>query len=315
MTNISFDYHIPIMKEEVINYLITSKDGIYVDGTLGGGGHSAAILEKISINGKLISIDRDECAILHAEPLKHNYSNFTTIHDNFHNIKSIINDLNILKIDGCLLDLGVSSYQLDNRDRGFSVHQDSFLDMRMDTSQGITAAEYLNSIDKSDFEKLLYEYADEKWAKRIAEELIKFRINNPINTTGDLVKIVDRAIPKRVRSSIQGHPARKTFQAVRILVNDEIKPLNDCLISIIESLNTGARLCVLTFHSIEDRIVKNCFKKCENPCTCDPRLPICVCGKKPMGKILTRKPIVASEAEQKNNSRSHSAKLRVFEKN
>lgn len=314
MAEVSYDYHVPIMKGEVIKFLITSPDGVYVDGTLGGGGHSRSILENISSNGKLIAIDRDIEAIKHSDILSKEYNNFVPIHGNFHNISNILNKLNINKIDGCLLDLGVSSYQLDNGYRGFSVHQDNYLDMRMDTSSGITAAEYLQNVTKEEFERILYDYSDENWAKRIAEELIEYRSKQPVKTTYDLVQIVDNAIPKKVRMKIQGHPARKTFQAVRIAINDEIDPLYDCLIDIIELLKPNARICVLTFHSIEDRIVKNCLKKCENPCTCDPKLPICVCGKKPLGKILTRKPIIANDDEQTNNIRSRSAKLRIFEK-
>lgn len=307
-------YHVPIMTSEVISYLITSLDGIYIDGTLGGGGHSTEILKSINYKGKLIGIDRDMDAINNAKFLTDTYHNFTCIHNNFHNMSSILDELNIDLIDGCILDLGVSSHQLDSDNRGFSVHYNSPLDMRMDSNSGITAAEYLNSISQIEFEKTLYTYSDEKWAKKIAEELIKFRQKKPLKTTFDLVEIVDKAIPRAVRLKTSGHPAIKTFQAVRIAINDEINPLYDSLVNIVKRLKSRARLCVLTFHSVEDRIVKKCFKTMQNPCTCDPKLPICICGKKSLGHILTKKPILANEKELKLNPRSHSAKLRVFEK-
>lgn len=307
-------YHVPILKDEIINYLVINNNGIYVDGTLGGAGHTTAILEKISINGKLYSIDRDTDAINNAKLLKQKYPNFYTIHGNFQNAKELLANQNINKINGAMLDLGVSSHQLDSEDRGFSYHVDSDLDMRMDTTQGITAKEYLNTVDKSQFISDLYTYSDEKWASRIADKLIEYRNETILNTTFDLVKIVDSAIPLKFRTQIKGHPAKRTFQAVRIAINDEIKPLKKALEDFIDLLVPGARFCVLTFHSIEDRIVKQTFKELENPCICPPKAPICTCGKISKGKVLTRKPILPSEFENNINSRAHSAKLRIFEK-
>lgn len=312
--NIDVNYHVPIMVDEILENLITNPDGIYVDGTLGGGGHSSQILKNISKSATLIGIDRDIEAIEHADTLCEAYPNFVCIHDNFHNIMGILTRFNISKIDGCLLDLGVSSHQIDTEHRGFSYNVDAHLDMRMDTSQGITASEYLNVVDLTEFETILYQYADEKWARRIAEKLGEFRKERPVQSTFDLVEIVDRAIPKKVRLAIRGHSAKRTFQAVRIAINDEIKPLQDALESIISALKSGGRLCVLTFHSIEDRIVKNYFKSLENPCTCPPKAPICTCGKKPVGRCIIRKAMLPKENEVAENIRSHSAKLRIFEK-
>lgn len=312
--DIDVSYHVPIMVEEILENLITDKNGIYVDGTLGGGGHSLEILKNINPNAKLIGIDRDLEAIEHAAFLQEHYHNFIPVHDNFHHIQIILEQLHIDFIDGCLLDLGVSSHQIDSDHRGFSYNLNSALDMRMDTTQSISAKEYLNSVDLKEFEKILYQYADEKWAKRIAEKLGEFRNKTPLETTFDLVEVVDRAIPKKVRLSTKGHSAKRTFQAVRIAVNDEITPLESTLKNIISLLKPKGRLCVLTFHSIEDRIVKNCFKMLENPCICPPKAPICICGKNAIGKSLLRKALQPGRKEIDSNIRSHSAKLRIFEK-
>lgn len=308
------NYHVPIMVKEVLEGLIQDTNGIYVDGTLGGGGHSSHILQTLSPNGKLIAIDRDLEAIHHAKYLKTQFPNFICVHDNFHHIQKILEELQIEQIDGCLLDLGVSSHQIDSEHRGFSYNINSTLDMRMDTSKGKSAKEYLNTVDSNEFEKILYDYADEKWAKRIAEKLIEFRKEKQLETTFDLVEVVDRAIPKKVRIGIKGHSAKRTFQAVRIAVNDEILPLKKALADIIAILKPKGRLCVLTFHSIEDRIVKSLFKELENPCVCPPKAPICTCRKKSLGKSILKKANLPSKKEINENIRSHSAKLRIFEK-
>lgn len=307
-------YHIPILLNTVLEYLITDKNGIYLDGTLGGGGHSLGILENISNKGKLIGVDRDLDAISFASNKLRNFDNFIAIHNNFHNFIEILDELNINLLNGVLLDLGVSSHQIDSEIRGFSYHINSPLDMRMDTSSGITAKEYLNSVRKEDFTKILYDYGDEKWAKKIADNLIEFRNIKPLENTFDLVDIVDKSIPASVRYKIKGHPAKRTFQAIRIAINDEISPLEQTISSIINRLYKGGRLCIITFHSIEDRIVKNTFKRLQNPCTCPPKAPICTCNKNSLGKVITSKPILPNENELDINSRSHSAKLRVFER-
>ncbi|MDY5730498.1 MAG: 16S rRNA (cytosine(1402)-N(4))-methyltransferase RsmH [Eubacteriales bacterium] len=312
--NIDTNYHVPILLNEILENLITNRNGIYVDGTLGGGGHTIEILKSLSPDAKHIGIDRDPEAIVHASSIANHFSNFTLVHNNFHNLPEILENLNISKIDGCLLDLGVSSHQIDTPDRGFSYNFDAPLDMRMDNSKGISAKEYLNTVSKQEFERILYNYADESWAKRIADKLIEFRATKPLKTTFDLVTVVDNAIPQKVRYNIKGHSAKKTFQAVRIAVNDEIQPLENALTQIIHCLKPGGRLCVITFHSIEDRIVKNCFRTLENPCTCPPKAPICTCGKVPLGKSYIKKPILPQFKELNDNNRSHSAKLRIFER-
>lgn len=307
-------YHIPILLNDVLEYLITDKNGIYFDGTLGGGGHSQKILETINTDGKLIGVDRDLDAINFASNRLKKYSNFKLVHNNFHNFDNILDSLKIDNINGALLDLGVSSHQIDSETRGFSYHINSTLDMRMDASSGITAKEYLNKVEKEEFTKILFNYGDEKWAKNIANNLIEYRKIKPLENTFDLVDIVDKSIPASVRYKIKGHPAKKTFQAVRIAINNEIAPLETTIKNIVNRLLPNGRLCIITFHSIEDRIVKNTFKSLQNPCTCHPKAPICTCNKIQLGKILTSKPIVPSEDELLKNTRSHSAKLRVFER-
>jgi 16S rRNA (cytosine1402-N4)-methyltransferase len=260
--------------------------------------------------GTLYGIDRDEAAIAAATERLKGYPGFHAVHGNFHDVKELLPGV---RLNGGLLDLGVSSFQLDTPDRGFSYHEDAPLDMRMDKSQGMTAADYVNTVSERDFCQALRDYGDEKWAARIAQMLMEKRAQKPLKTTADLVAVVDAAIPKAVRRKDEGHPARRTFQAVRIVVNDELAPLEKALNDWVELLVPGGRLCVITFHSIEDRIVKLAFRKMQNPCTCPPKAPICICGKKPLGKAVGGA-IKAGQEELNDNSRAHSATLRVFEK-
>ncbi len=301
--------HIPVLLDEVINSLAPEKGGVFADGTLGGGGHSEKILERIGESGRLYGIDRDEEAIRAASARLKDYPGFRAVHGNFHDVKQLLPGI---LLDGGLLDLGVSSYQLDNTSRGFSYHEDAPLDMRMDTSCGMTAAEYVNTVSEQEFARILYEYGDEKWAARIAKVLCEKRKEKPVLTTMDLVAVVDAAIPKAVRRKDEGHPARRTFQAVRIQVNDELAPLRQALEDWVDMLRPGGRLCVITFHSIEDRLVKQTFRSLQNPCVCPPKAPVCMCGKVSKGKAFGMKK--AGEAELSMNSRAHSATLRVFEK-
>ncbi len=303
-------HHIPVLLNEVLDALNPQPGETYADGTLGGGGHSEEILKRMGETGTLYGIDRDEAAIAVATERLNMYPGFHAVHGNFHDIKELLPGI---QLNGGLLDLGVSSYQLDTPDRGFSYHEDAPLDMRMDKSQGMTAAEYVNTVSERDFCRALRDYGDEKWAARIAQILVEKRAQKPLQTTADLVAVVDAAIPKAVRRKDEGHPARRTFQAVRIVVNDELAPLEKALNDWVDLLVPGGRLAVITFHSIEDRIVKLAFRKMQNPCTCPPKAPICVCGKKPLGKTVGGA-IKAGRDELEDNSRSHSATLRVFEK-
>lgn len=301
--------HVPVLLDEVLEELSPQKDGVFVDGTLGGGGHSEAILKAMG-EGTLYGIDRDEAAIAAASERLKGYLGFHAIHGNFHDVKTLLPEG--VMADGGLLDLGVSSYQLDNAERGFSYHEEAPLDMRMDPSQGITAAEYVNTVSEKEFTQILYDYGDEKWAARIAKVLCEKRKIRPLETTMDLVAVVDAAIPKAVRRKDDGHPARRTFQAVRIAVNDEIAPLKQALSDWVDILKPGGTLCVITFHSIEDRLVKHAFRSMQNPCTCPPKAPICTCGAVSRGKAGSG--IKPSKEEILRNSRSHSAMLRVFYK-
>lgn len=304
-------HHEPVLLNEVLEYLEPEAGKVFADGTLGGGGHSGAILEKMQ-DGTLYGIDRDEAAICAASERLKRFSGFHAIHGNFHDVCSLLP--NGVLLDGGLLDLGVSSYQLDTAERGFSYHEDAPLDMRMDTSCGITAAEYLNSVSEAEFMRILYDYGDEKWAARIAKVLIEKRNEKPLQTTMDLVQVVDAAIPKKVRMKDDGHPARRTFQAVRIAINDEIAPLEKALNDWMSRIKPGGRLCVITFHSIEDRLVKHAFRTMQNPCICPPKAPICTCGRKPIARVLGGGAIKPTKEEIERNSRSHSACLRVAEK-
>lgn len=301
--------HEPVLLQEVLQWLDPAPGGIFADGTLGGGGHSQRILERIGDTGALYGIDRDQDALQAATARLQGFPAFHAIHGNFHDIDQLLPPSVIL--DGGLLDLGVSSYQLDTPERGFSYHEDAPLDMRMDRSSGLTAAEWLNTVSEKEITAVLYDYGDEKWAARIAKMIVERR---PLSTTGDLVACVDAAIPKAVRRKDDGHPARRTFQAVRIAVNDEIAPLEKTLDDWMGHIRPGGRLCVITFHSIEDRIVKHAFRRMQNPCTCPPQAPICTCGKKPMAKVMGGGAIRPTQAELAFNPRSHSATLRVAQK-
>ena len=278
----------------------------------GGAGHSKEIAKRISSNGMLIGIDRDQEALKAAQNNLKEFHNIKYVHDNHDNIKNILKKLNIEKVDGILLDLGVSSYQLDERNRGFSYLGENELDMRMDKTQKLTAKEVINNYEEEKLANIIYEYGEERFSRKIARNICIERKEKPITTTKQLVEIIEKSIPKSKQK--EGHPAKRTFQAIRIEVNDEIKPLYNTVKDCIDSLRTGGRLCIITFHSLEDRAVKNAYIEAKGKCTCPKDLPYCVCGAKSLGKVVTKKPIVASEEEQLENSRSKSAKLRIFEK-
>ena len=306
--------HTSVLLEEVLENLAIRPDGIYVDGTLGGGGHSFHILERLTEGGRLIGIDQDTDAIAAAgERLAPFGDAVTIVHDNYENIASVLEDLSIREVDGILLDLGVSSYQLDNPERGFTYRTDAPLDMRMDRSSSLTAREIVNTYSAEELTRILREYGEEKCASRIAAAIVKRRGIKPLETTGELSEIVRASIPAKMREK-GGNPDKRTFQAIRIACNRELDVLRDSLDTMIDLLAPGGRLCVITFHSLEDRIVKNAFRRAEKPCTCPPEFPVCVCGKKSKGRVVTRKAIAPSAEELENNRRSASAKLRVFEK-
>lgn len=304
--------HKPVLLQECIEGLNIKKDGIYVDGTLGGAGHSSEILKKLSSTGRLIGIDRDEEALSAAKEKLKNYQNVTYLHGNHDDIKELLQSIGIDKVDGILLDLGVSSYQLDERSRGFSYMGDSTLDMRMDKAQELTAEIVINQYSEEELAKIIDKYGEEKFAKRIASNIVKERQISPIKTTMQLVDIIKKSIP--LSKQKDGHPAKRTFQAIRIEVNNEIEPLKETIKQSVECLKEKGRLCVITFHSLEDRAVKEALIDLEGKCTCPKDLPYCVCGYKSLGKIINKKPIIATEKEQEENSRSKSAKLRIFEK-
>ncbi len=306
--------HIPVLLNETIEGLDIKENGIYVDCTLGAGGHSLEILKRIGPGGKLIAIDQDEDALLEAQERLSAYKDqIYFVKSNYAYLGSILDSLSIEKVDGILMDIGVSSYQLDEGERGFSYQQDAALDMRMDKSAELTAAYIVNNYSKEELEMILWNYGEEKWGKRIAEFIIETRAEKPIETTFELVDIIKRAIPKKVR--IQGkHPAKRTFQALRIEVNKELDALESTIGIAVERLKPGGRLAIITFHSIEDRIVKTNFLELARGCTCPPEFPICVCNNKPEIKIITRKPIIASEKELDTNRRAKPAKLRICKK-
>ena len=304
--------HEPVMLLECINGLNIKKDGIYVDGTLGGAGHSKEILKRLSDKGKLIGIDRDIEALNAAKENLKEFTNVIYVHDNHDNIKSILENLKVEKVDGILLDLGVSSYQLDERNRGFSYLGENELDMRMDKSQTLTAKDVVNNYKEENLANIIYQYGEERFSKKIAKNICEYRKEKKIETTKELVEIIEKSIPKKFQND--GHPAKRTFQAIRIEVNDEIKPLTKTVNDCIEVLKPGGRLVIITFHSLEDRAVKNAYVEAEGKCTCPKDLPYCVCGAKSLGEIITRKPIVATKEEIERNSRSKSAKLRIFER-
>ena len=304
--------HKPVLLEECINGLNIKKNGIYVDGTLGGAGHSKKILEKLENTGKLIGIDRDQEALQAAKNSLQKYNNVKYIYGNHDEIKDILEHLNIEKVDGILLDLGVSSYQLDERERGFSYLGDNELDMRMDKTQTLTAKLVINTYTEDNLANIINKYGEERFSRKIARNICEYRKKKEIQTTKELVEIIDKSIPGFAKKN--GHPAKKTFQAIRIEVNDEIEPLYNTVMNCIDCLNSGGRLCIITFHSLEDRAVKNAYIQAQGICTCPKDLPYCVCGCEEKGKIINKKPIIASLEEQQENSRAKSAKLRIFEK-
>ena len=304
--------HKPVMLKECIQGLQIKLNGIYVDGTLGGAGHSKQIAKKLNNTGRILGIDRDEEALKAAKENLKEFNNITYIKGNHDDIKEILEQLNIEKVDGILLDLGVSSYQLDQKNRGFSYLGENRLDMRMDKTQELTAEKIVNEYTEEQLSNIIYEYGEEKFAKRIAKNICEIRREKRIETTKKLVEIIENSIPKSKQKN--GHPAKKTFQAIRIEVNNEIKPLYDTILNCIECLKPKGRLCVITFHSLEDRAVKNAMIEAKGKCTCPPDLPYCVCGAKSEGKIITKKPVTPTKEEQEENTRSKSAKLRIFEK-
>lgn len=304
--------HISVLLEESVKYLRAEEGGIFADGTLGGGGHSELILSR-SNNSSLIGIDQDIEAIGAAKKRLEKYGDRVTyVNRNFCEIKSILDDLGIDGLDGAVIDLGVSSYQLDNGERGFSYMHDAPLDMRMDRRRSLSAYDVVNSYSVEELTKIFYEYGEEKWSKRIAEFIAEKRTDKPVKTTYELVDIIKAAIPKSARLE-GGHPAKRVFQAIRIEVNGELRILEEALRDFAKSIRSGGRLAVITFHSLEDRIVKNTFASLAQGCTCPKGFPVCICGNKPTAKVLTRKPILPSQGELDNNSRSKSAKLRVIE--
>ena len=304
--------HKSVLLEETVSSLNIKPDGIYVDGTLGGGGHSLEICKQLSKEGRLIGIDQDEDAIAAAgERLKDHKEKVTIIRSNYCNMKECLKEIGIEKVDGIILDLGVSSFQLDSAERGFTYRVDAPLDMRMDRRQTLTAKDIVNTYGEMELFRIIRDYGEDKFAKNIAKHIVKAREEKEIETTGELTEIIKQAIPAKIRMA-GGHPAKRTFQAIRIELNKELEVLENTLDDMIDLLNEGGHLSIITFHSLEDRIVKVNFKKNENPCTCPREFPVCVCGKKSKGKAVTRKPILPSKEELEENSRSKSAKLRVF---
>lgn len=309
-------HHLPVLLNECLDGLNIQSNGIYLDCTLGGAGHSSEILKRLN-GGHLYGIDRDSDAIEAAQArltgLNPNAA-FTAIRGNFHDAKELLAAVGVDHVDGILADLGVSSHQLDVRSRGFSYHDNAPLDMRMDQSQQLNAATIVNKWSEDELNRIIRDYGEEKWARQIARVICDRRKDAPIETTSQLVGIIDAAIPKKFRSTDGSHPARRTFQALRIAVNDELDPLYTAVRSLTDLLNPGGHLCIITFHSLEDRIVKNAYRELQDPCTCPKSMPICICGKKPVIRIITRKPITASPEELETNPRARSASLRIAEK-
>mgnify|MGYP000447276619 CR=1 FL=1 len=306
--------HVSVLLEETIDGLDIKPDGIYVDGTLGGGGHAYEVCKRLSNKGRFIGIDQDGEALEAARKRLSEFEDKTSlVRSNYCEIDTILKDLNVEKVDGIVLDLGVSSYQIDNLERGFSYKSDAPLDMRMDDRQSLTAKDIVNGYSEMDLYRIIRNYGEDKFAKNIAKHIVQERAKKPIETTGELTEIIRASIPMKVQVT-GGHPAKRTFQAIRIELNKELEVLQNNLDDMIDLLNPGGRICIITFHSLEDRIVKTNFKRNENPCTCPSDFPVCVCGKKSKGKVVTRKPILPSEEELEVNSRSKSAKLRVFER-
>ncbi|MHC1720974.1 MAG: 16S rRNA (cytosine(1402)-N(4))-methyltransferase RsmH [Clostridiaceae bacterium] len=304
--------HVSVLLNECIEALDIKEGGIYVDCTMGGGGHSKEILGKLKKTGRLIGIDQDTNALEASRERLKEYSNVSFIHDNFYNIDNILEAMKIDKVDGILMDLGVSSHQLDEAERGFSYMKDAPLDMRMDREKSLSAYEVVNTYSEEELYRIIKEYGEERFAKKIARIIVERRAVKPLETTFGLVDVIKAAIPAKFRR--EGHPGKKTFQAIRIEVNQELQILDKAIKDSIGRLNHGGRIAIITFHSLEDRLVKNIFREQENPCTCPKDFPMCVCGKKPTIKIITKKPIIPGEKEMDENSRSKSAKLRVAEK-
>lgn len=306
--------HVSVLLEETIDSLNICSDGIYVDGTTGGGGHSYEIAKRLGDKGRLICIDQDAEALAAARVrLAPFEEKITFVKSNYVHMKEVLSELSIPKVNGIVLDLGVSSYQLDNAERGFSYREDAPLDMRMDREQSTTAKDIVNEYPESELFRIIKEYGEERFARNIARNICRQRKEKPIETTLELVDLIRTSMPAKARNG-KSHPAKRTFQAIRIECNRELDVLRQALDDMIDLLCDGGRLSIITFHSLEDRMVKTSFKKQENPCTCPPDFPVCVCGKKPKGKVITRKPILPSEEELERNTRSKSAKLRVFEK-
>lgn len=306
--------HVSVLLKETIEQLNIRPDGIYVDGTLGGGGHAYEVCKRLSDKGRFIGIDQDADAVLAAgERLKEFGDRVTIVRSNYCNMRMELQKLGIDRVDGILLDLGVSSYQLDTAVRGFTYREDAPLDMRMDQRQNKTARDIVNGYSEAELYRVIRDYGEDKFAKNIAKHIVAAREKKPIETTGELSEIIKGAIPAKVRMN-GGHPAKKTFQAIRIELNRELEVLKNSLDDMIDLLNPGGRICVITFHSLEDRIVKTIFRTNENPCTCPSNFPVCVCGNKPKGRLAVKKPIVPGEEELEENKRSKSSKLRVFER-
>lgn len=306
--------HTSVLLEETIDQLNIRPDGIYVDGTLGGGGHSSEILKHLTEGGMLIGIDQDEAAIRAASERLAVFGGKAAIYrKNYCEIQEVLAEAGIGQVNGIVLDLGVSSYQLDEAERGFSYREDAPLDMRMDRRQELTARDIVNQYEEGALYRVIRDYGEDRFAKNIAKHIVQARQKKPIETTGELTEIIKAAIPARVRAT-GGHPSKRTFQAIRIELNRELDVLEQSIDRMIEALAPGGRLCIITFHSLEDRIVKVKFRENENPCICPPDFPVCVCGKKSRGHVVTRKPILPAEEELEKNPRAQSAKLRVFEK-
>ncbi|HIZ43378.1 MAG TPA: 16S rRNA (cytosine(1402)-N(4))-methyltransferase RsmH [Firmicutes bacterium] len=306
--------HKSVLLEETIAYLNIRPDGIYADGTLGGGGHASEVLKRLGPSGRYIGIDQDADALAAAgERLKPFGDRVTIVRDNYENMGAVLKKLGISQVDGILLDLGVSSYQLDTPERGFSYKTDTVLDMRMDQRQRITAKDIVNGYSESELYRIIRDYGEDKFARNIAKHIAAAREKKSIETTGQLVEIIREAVPAKAQMT-GGHPAKKTFQAIRIELNHELDVLNHSIDQMIGLLKPGGRFCIITFHSLEDRIVKNSFRRNENPCTCPPNFPVCVCGKVSRGRVVTKKPVLPGEEELTENKRAKSAKLRVFER-
>ncbi len=308
--------HKSVLLEETINSLNIKPDGIYVDGTLGGAGHAAKVIERLSGNGRFIGIDQDEDALCAAKDKLSRYNDkvrIDIVKSNYKDMINVLKSLNIEKVDGILLDIGVSSYQIDTVERGFTYKENGPLDMRMDKSSSFSAKNVVNEYSEMDLFRIIRDYGEDKFAKNIAKHIVQKRAEKPFETTGELIEAIKAAIPAKIRAN-GGHPAKKTFQAIRIEVNKELEVLENSIDEMIDALADGGRLSIITFHSLEDRIVKNKFRENENPCICPPNFPVCVCGRKSKGIVITRKPIVPSDEEISENKRSKSSKLRVFER-